>query len=103
MIGVSNQIGNGVITHPTAKDENPLICFTASNAPWQLLNTPHSTGLDIVTTAIFEGQVDIADPTTLAKAVQEYTGAAVDYGQVSEKERSASLAGLVRHVAVEQG
>ncbi|BCS26975.1 uncharacterized protein APUU_60023S [Aspergillus puulaauensis] len=102
MIEVSTELGNGVITHPSAKNDNPSTCSTANNAPWQPLNTPHSAGLDIATTAIFEGQVDITDPTTLAKVTQEYTGATVDYSRVSEKERSAALAGLVRHVAVEQ-
>lgn len=69
---------------------------------WRQMNTEHSLGLDIATTSIFDGQVDISEPKTLAKVVEMYTGADIDYDKLSEKERSASLACLVRDVATEQ-
>ncbi|OJJ05877.1 hypothetical protein ASPVEDRAFT_32222 [Aspergillus versicolor CBS 583.65] len=102
MIEILSEVGNGVIAHPLSKTDNQSTSFTAQNLPSQLLNTAHSTGLGIATTAIFEGQVDITDPTTLAKVVQEYTGAIIDYENASQKERSAALADLVRHVAAEK-
>lgn len=59
-------------------------------------------GLNIATTAIFEGQVDISDPITLSKVVEEYTGTTINFEELSEKERSTSLACLVWDVAAEQ-
>lgn len=76
--------------------------FSVNDTSRRPMDTPHSAGLDIATTAIFEGQVDISEPVTLAKVVKEYTGHTIDYGELPEKERSAALAGLVREVATEQ-
>lgn len=97
---------------PTGKaSQNAGICplsasasarLKASDVSWRQMDAEHSLGLNIATTAIFEGQVDISEPKTLARVVQEYTGVVIDCSQLPEKDRSALLACLVRDVANEQ-
>lgn len=115
MIEASNDLSNGAgaFSHHSAKDLPPSAAihqlspsasarFNANDTSWRPINTPHSAGLDIATTAIYEGQVDISNPETLSQVVHEYTGATVNYAEWSERERSAALAGLVRDVATER-
>lgn len=101
MIEVSNELGNGSIA-PHSANPSAAVCrlspsasarFSVNDTSRRPMDTPHSAGLDIATTAILEAQVDISDPVTLAKVVKEYTGHTIDYGELPEKERSAALAG----------
>lgn len=67
------------------------------------LTCEFSLALDATTRAIYHAELEITEPKALERAIESYTGGALDVDSLSKAQRNACLAFLVREVANEHG
>jgi len=62
-----------------------------------------AVGLEAATQAIYDAKLEIAEPSTLFKVVEQYTGRNIDFGAFDIAQKNAALASTIREVANERG